>query len=92
MRHNDQAVGCLLLTDHPEYGNVELVYMGLTPSARGRGWGMDIARFAQWQTRQLGRARLVVAVDAANKPAIKMYSAVGFQAWDRRRVYFWRGK
>jgi RimJ/RimL family protein N-acetyltransferase len=49
---------------------------------------MEIARFAQWQTKCLGRARIVVAVDAANEPAVRMYSAVGFQAWDRRRVYF----
>ena len=87
-----QDVGCLLLADHPEYNNVELVYMGVAPGVRGRGWGMDIARFAQWQTHCLGRARLVLAVDAANRPAIAMYSAVGFRAWDRRRVYFWRGE
>jgi mycothiol synthase len=80
--------GCLLLTDHPEYDNVELAYMGVTPAMRGRGFGIEVARFAQWQTRCLGRARLVLAVDAANRPAIDMYSAVGFQAWDRRRVYF----
>jgi ribosomal protein S18 acetylase RimI-like enzyme len=83
-------VGCLLLADHPEYDNAELVYMGVTPEMRGRGWGMEIARYAQWQTHCLGRDRLVVAVDAANRPAITMYSAVGFRTWDRRRVYFRR--
>jgi mycothiol synthase len=82
--------GCLLLTDHPEYDNVELAYMGVVPAIRGCGFGIEIARFAQWQTRCLGRSRLVLAVDAANRPAIDMYSAVGFQAWDRRRVYFRR--
>jgi mycothiol synthase len=90
VRRNGQDAGCLLLADHPEYDNVELVYMGLAPRSRGRGAGMEIARFAQWQTLNLGRARLVLAVDAANRPAIDMYSAVGFQAWDRRRVYFRR--
>jgi mycothiol synthase len=91
IRHDGQDVGCLLLADHPEYDNVELVYMGVAPGARGRRWGVEIARFAQWQTHRLGRARLVLAVDAENRPAINMYSAVGFRAWDRRRVYFWRG-
>jgi ribosomal protein S18 acetylase RimI-like enzyme len=85
-----QDAGCLLLIDHPEYDNTELVYMGVAPNMRGRGWGMEIARFAQWQAHCLGRDRLVVAVDATNQPAIAMYSAVGFRAWDRRRVYFWR--
>jgi hypothetical protein len=28
-----------------------------------------------------------LAVDAANEPAIRMYAAAGFQAWDRRSVY-----
>jgi mycothiol synthase len=91
IQHDGQDAGCLLLADHPEYDNVELVYMGVTPNSRGHGWGMEIARYAQWQTRCLGRARLVLAVDATNKPAIEMYSTVGFHAWDRRRVYFWRG-
>ncbi len=91
VQHNGQDAGCLFLADHPEYDNVELVYMGVSPETRGRGWGIEIARFAQWQTRVLGRARLVLAVDAANRPAIAMYSAVGFRAWDRRRVYYRRG-
>ncbi|MCC6127123.1 MAG: GNAT family N-acetyltransferase [Pirellulales bacterium] len=91
VRWNSKDVGCLILADHPEFDNVELVYMGVAPWARGRGWGMQIARFAQWQTRGLDRARLVLAVDAENGPAIAMYSAVGLHAWDRRRVYFWEG-
>jgi GNAT superfamily N-acetyltransferase len=88
VQSDGRDAGCLLLTDHPEYDNVELAYMGVIPAMRGRTFGIEIARFAQWQTRRLGRARLVLAVDAANRPAIDMYSAVGFQAWDRRRVYF----
>lgn len=91
-RFDLRDAGCLLLADHPEYDNVELVYMGVAPWARGRGWGLEIVRFAQWQARCLGRARLVSAVDAENRPAIQMYSTLGFQAWDRRRVYYWKGK
>jgi len=87
VRHEGRDVGCLLLADHPEHGNWELVYMGVVASARGHGWGMDIARHAQWLTRQAGRPRLVLAVDAQNRPAIAMYAAVGFETWDRRRVY-----
>ncbi len=87
VRYEDQDVGCLLLADHPEHGNWELVYMGLMASCRGHGWGMDIARHAQWLTRQAGRPRLVLAVDADNHPAITIYSTVGFQAWDRRSAY-----
>ena len=86
VRHDGKDVGCLLLADHPEHENWELVYMGVAAAHRGHGWGMAIARHAQWLTRQAGRPRLVLAVDAGNAPAIKMYAAVGFQAWERRSV------
>lgn len=87
VRHEGRDVGCLLLADHPEDENWELVYMGLVASARGHGWGKKIVRHAQWLTRQAGRSCLVVAVDAANRPAVDMYAATGFRAWDRRTVY-----
>jgi ribosomal protein S18 acetylase RimI-like enzyme len=86
-RQAGRDVGCLLLADHPQHENLELVYMGVMAAERGHGWGMHLARHAQWMARQAGRPRLVLAVDAANEPAIAAYAAAGFQAWDRRRVY-----
>jgi ribosomal protein S18 acetylase RimI-like enzyme len=86
-RHEGRDVGCLLLGDYPAAGNVELVYMGLSPACRGKGLGKEICRHAQWLARQLGRLRLVAAVDAANVPAIGMYASVGLSVWDRRVVY-----
>jgi len=86
-RHADRDVGCLILADHPEEENWELVYFGLVTTARGHGWGKQIVQYAQWLTRQAGRARLVAAVDAANRPALDIYTAAGFRAWDRRHVY-----
>ena len=38
----------LLLADHPKARHWELMYMGLVPEVRGRGWGRQIARYAQW--------------------------------------------
>ncbi len=87
VRHQQEDVGCLLLADHPEEESWELVYMGLVPEARGQGSGKEITRYAQWLTRRAGRRRLVLAVDAANTPAIRVYSAVGFQVCNRRSVY-----
>jgi GNAT superfamily N-acetyltransferase len=87
VRHEGQDVGCLLLTDHPSAGHWEIVYLGLCPQARGRGWGLELTRHAQWLARQAGRSRLVLAVDAVNTPAIAMYVAAGFKAWDQRSVW-----
>jgi len=86
-RHGGRDVGCLLLADHPEHGNFELVYMGLVPSARGNAWGAELARHAQWLTRQAGRPRLVLAVDALNHPAIHAYAVLGFRGWDQRSIF-----
>lgn len=87
VRHNNEDIGCLLLTDHPQYENMELVYMGIIPIFRGHGWGAYIAQHAQLVAHEAGRRRLVLAVDSANHPAIKMYASVGFQSWDTRRIY-----
>ncbi len=85
----DQAteIGCLILTDYPEHAIWELIYMGLLPAAQGRGRGLEIVRHALWLARQAARNRLVLAVDAANEPALRMYAAAGFRSWDRTAVY-----
>ncbi len=86
-RHGQGDVGCLLLADQPRQENMELVYMGVIATARGQGWGKQLAHHAQWLARLAGRARLVLAVDSRNMPAIQTYAAVGFRAWQRRRLY-----
>lgn len=87
VRHQGQDVGCLLMAEHPPQELFELVYMGLIPGARGKGWGYQISRFAQWLTQAANRTHLVVAVDAANRPAVSGYERAGFIPWDRRVVY-----
>ena len=86
-RHFAKDVGCLLLTDHPRNNGWELIYLGVVPEARGQGWGVAMTRHAQWLTRQAGRERLVLAVDAINEPAIAVYAECGFVAWDHRSVF-----
>ena len=38
IQHEDHDVGALILTEHADTGNWELVYMGLVAEARGAGW------------------------------------------------------
>lgn len=85
--NDGRDVGVLLMADHPRAGHWELMYMGLVPEARGNGWGCEIARQAQWLARRAGAERIVLAVDAVNRPALAMYERVGFAAWDRRSVF-----
>jgi mycothiol synthase len=86
-RRHGTDIGCVLLTDHPQSRQWELIYMGVVPEARGQAHGVAIARYAQWLARQAGRERLVLAVDANNEPAIAMYAAAGFVVWDHRSVF-----
>jgi mycothiol synthase len=80
-------VGCLLLTMHSQQRNCELVYMGIVPAARGKGYGLEVIRRAQWLCGLGDAERLVLAVDAMNAPAIRAYAAAGFETWDRRSVF-----
>ena len=84
--NSNEVAGCLLLADHADSDEMELVYMGLIPGRRGHGYGHALVRMAQQITRSAGRARLTAAVDAANAPARAVYSAAGFICYDRRQV------
>ncbi|MCU0959385.1 MAG: GNAT family N-acetyltransferase [Pirellulaceae bacterium] len=87
LRYQQADVGCLLLADHPEYQQAELMYVGLVPEVRGRGWGAQVTRYAQWLVAHARRERIVLAVDMRNWPARNMYAQTGFFAWDQRCVY-----
>jgi ribosomal protein S18 acetylase RimI-like enzyme len=86
-RSAGRDIGCLLLGDDGRSGQWELTYLGVVPEARGRGFGLAMARQAQWIARNAGVGRMVLAVDAANAPAIAVYAAAGFVGWDHRSVY-----
>jgi mycothiol synthase len=87
VRSGGKDIGVLILADHPTARHWELVYMGLVPEARGRGWGRQITQHAQRMARHAAVDRIVLAVDAANSPALEMYRAAGFEKWDRRHVF-----
>ena len=85
--HGRERIGCLLLGHDASRTTWELVYMGVVRAARGQGWGLEMVRHAQWLVAQQKGDRLVLAVDAANEPALRLYAAAGFAAWDRRSVF-----
>lgn len=85
-RYNDQDVGCLLLADHRPAAHAELVYMGLTPEMRGRGWGVYLAHQAQQIAATTGAEHLVLSVDAENLPALRHYQSAGFHFWEQRTI------
>jgi GNAT superfamily N-acetyltransferase len=87
VRHRGEDVGCLITADHPPHNTRELIYMGLVPAARRKGLGTVVIHHALWLAARDRQKRVVLAVDAANEPALRMYAAAGFQAWDRKSVF-----
>ncbi len=82
-------VGLLLLTDHPEQGSREVVYFGVHHDERGHGYGREMLTLALHEARAAGRGSVVLAVDATNTPALRLYDAIGFAPIARRCVHVW---
>lgn len=83
-----RASGCLLLNRCPEQRAVELVYVGLSPSVRGRGiasrlLGLAIASAARGPATD----ELTCAVDRRNQPALNLYGRAGFKAIAERVAF-----
>jgi mycothiol synthase len=72
-----RPVGVLLLSRVVQADSLELVYLGLSPEARGRGLGDLLMRRAMAQVVRQGRRRLSLAVDCRNAPALKLYYRFG---------------
>ncbi len=80
------AQAVLLMTAVPARDAWEVVYLGLSPAARGRGLGraaMDYAlRFAREHTPVLE-----LAVDLRNTPAVRLYQSTGFVPCHQRTIH-----
>jgi mycothiol synthase len=87
VREENRDVGCLLINLHPDVEHAEIIYLAVVPEARGNGWGLALVKYAIWVAQQSHSQRVVLAVDAANEPAVRMYAVAGFDVFDRREVW-----
>lgn len=83
---NNVPVGCLLLCPHANE-LVELVYLGLIASARGRGLGGRILEFVETWASQHGASRIVAAVDQRNHHALQIYEKAGYVEFSRANAW-----
>jgi mycothiol synthase len=86
VRNDPGAAVVLLLADIPDRDVWEVVYLGLTPAARGRGIGHAAIAHALGLARS-HVSRLQLAVDLRNTPATRLYQSTGFVLFDRRSVH-----
>ncbi len=84
LRGGGESLGCLLLAEVPARRSLELVYLGLSPGARGRGLGRLMMRrvLAIASRRHFEVATL--AVDANNAPAVHLYRRSGYASVGQR--------
>ncbi|MFQ3650462.1 MAG: GNAT family N-acetyltransferase [Gemmataceae bacterium] len=85
----NHPVGVVIQVDHPANDERELAYLGLIPAARGRGLASAILARVLECAAQDGRPCVVLGVDARNQPALRLYTAAGFEEVQRQRVYLW---
>ncbi|MHC4875998.1 MAG: GNAT family N-acetyltransferase [Planctomycetota bacterium] len=79
--------GVLLMTDHPDEQVWEVVYFGVACEARGRGLGRIILTEGLRRAQSAGAQEMVLAVDARNQPALRLYEEFDFRTFDRRIVH-----
>jgi ribosomal protein S18 acetylase RimI-like enzyme len=79
LSEDEQPRGVLVLSPTHTGNSLELVYLGLTPAARGRQLGDALMRRALADVVRAGRAELTLAVDAVNAPALRLYYRHGLK-------------
>ena len=80
-----RAVG--VLVTNPNERRLEIIYLGVVPSCRGRGYGDRLVRRAQFDASIMACTSVTLSVDARNTPAMKLYERHGFVEYDRREVW-----
>jgi GNAT superfamily N-acetyltransferase len=77
-----EPVGVMLLNAIPQRQALELVYLGLAPRWRGRGLATTLLRHAIGLGTPSRASVLILAVDQANVPAMKLYRKHRFTRTD----------
>lgn len=88
-RRTGRPAGIVLLNElnSQSPNGTELVYMGLVPAARGQRLARHVLQYAMRQARAAGFRSMLLAVDAANPPALRLYQGLGFRETMRRVAF-----
>ena len=87
VQYKGKSIGCLLMTAFESESFWELSYLGLTPTARGQGWGRQIVEYGCFLAAQAGAGLVIASVDQKNEPAKKIYHQLGFDVVDQSKIY-----
>jgi ribosomal protein S18 acetylase RimI-like enzyme len=87
LRRGGESVGCLLLSDFPEHTQGELTYLGIHPDFRGQALGLAATRYLLHLAVQMQWRQVLLAVDASNHVARRIYEQAGFEQVAVRRLW-----
>ena len=87
LQHHGEPAGALITARTPFRANLEVVYVGLVPAARGKGLGHLCMHRAIQRARDLALAGVTLAVDAANLPACHLYAGMGFSPYATKDIW-----
>lgn len=76
--------GLMLFNPCPDQASIELVYLGLSPAARGKGLGARLLRMGLGHLAARREPTVTCAVDERNEPALRLYRAHGFSEFAHR--------
>ena len=74
------------------FEDVELLTLAVAKRARRQGIGRALLSWSAAYWRGQGARRMLLEVDAANRPALALYQNLGFRSYGRRRHYYGRGQ
>jgi len=87
LREGDRAVAVALVNRIEARDATELVYLGLTPGYRGRGLARRLLDHMLTLSQGGGATSMLLAVDAENRPARKLYREAGFVPTGRKHAW-----
>jgi len=84
LRIDGTPVGVIMFNPASTGDTIELVYTGLAPQARGHGIGRFLLREGLRLLHGREERSITLAVDEANRPALRLYESFGFRRVLRR--------
>jgi ribosomal protein S18 acetylase RimI-like enzyme len=85
---NNETAGVLLLNQPENEQHLELAYLGITPKMRGIGLAKEAVDHAVNLAIKRRCKKIVLAVDSANTPAIRLYKKANFHKTANRIAMF----
>lgn len=79
--------GAMLFSPSAQHTHIELVYLGIAPSLRGRGLARDLLDEGLRALDRRPERVITCAVDQRNEPAKRLYRGAGFEQFAERVAY-----